>query len=357
MEFRDKVEICISNNASTDNTKEVVTKFKEKYPDLIKYYESEENFGYDNNLLKVVSMAEGKFAWTFSDYSFIVDGGLKEVINFIESIEDRNVGLVGVRQEVYMFDEKNNKKLVLTSLDETKPHTIKLNAKDTIEKASLRGITHVILNTKSIKKIYKENYSLVKMGVGALYMHSWLYYIMFILNKNLKCYILNKVIVSTPFTPYKKIIEDHFILVCDGDIRFYGMLESICRERGEYDFANFFGKIIKDAKRNFLREMVEFKIVDQFEYDSYFGCPQLFSHCLKFVDASLFSISFLIISLTPRSFIRMMAKIYLKIKYGKKAASKWDDIIKPSPIKQKGKIRRPYSSKGWRGEDKLHYKF
>ena len=73
LEFRDKVEICISDNASTDGTKKVITKFKEKYPDLVKYNVNEENLGYDRNLLKVVLMAKGRFAWTFGDYSFIAN--------------------------------------------------------------------------------------------------------------------------------------------------------------------------------------------------------------------------------------------------------------------------------------------
>lgn len=358
LEFRDKVEICISNNASTDNTREVVMRFKEKYPDLIIYNENEKNIGFDKNLLKVIKIAEGRFAWTFGDYSFFAEGGLKEVINFIESIDDENVGLIGLRHESYVLDERNNKILVEMTQDKTKPHIIKLNAKGVIEKGScLRGITFVILNTKLIKKINEENSDLVEMGIGALYMHSWLYYIMFILNKNLECYILNKVISSTPYTPPKTIIEDYFLLTYNGNIRFYGMLESICRERSEYDYANFFSKIKNGTKLGFQGYIGKLKILDQFEYDSYFGCIKLFYHNLKFVDASLFSISFSIISFTPSSFLRMIVKIYLKIKYGKKASSKWNDIIRLTPNNQQGKIRIRYNSKDWRGDDQLRPKY
>lgn len=358
LELRDKVEICISNNASTDNTREIVMRFKEKYPDLIRYNENEKNIGFDKNLLKVVIIAEGRFAWTFGDYSYIVVGGLKEVINFLDSIEDRNVGLVGARQEAYIFDTVNNKKLIVEStVDECEPPIIEMSSEYVIKKAFLRGITHVILNTKLIKKIYQENYDLVRMGFGALYMHAWLYYIMFILNNNLKGHIINKVLVSTPHIPPKTIIEDYFLLTYNGNIRFYGMLESVCRERGEYDFANFFGKIKKGTKLGFQGYIGKLKILDQFEYDSYFGCIKLFYHNLKFVDASLFSISFSIISFTPRSFLRMIVKIYLKIKYGKKAASKWDDIIRLTPNNQQGKIRIRYNSKDWRGDDQLQSKY
>lgn len=362
LEFRDKVEICISSNASTDNTRAIVMKFKEKYPDMIKYYETTRNLGYDNNLLKVVSMAEGRFAWTFSDYSSIVDGGLKEVINFIETIEDKNVGLVGVRQAVYMFDEKDNKKLVLlTTVDINKPHVIEMNARDTAEKAFLRGITHVILNNNIIKKIYKENYNLLDMGVGSIYMHSWLYYIMFILNKNLDCYILNKVIVSTPQRPYKIIIEDYFREVCAGNIKFYGTLASICRERGDHELADIFDRIKDTSKRSSLTTLPLLKVINRFEYISYFGCIQMFSHCLKFKDALLHTLSFSISSITPSRFLKIMIKVYLKLKFGKNAEIEWERIIKPyiisTKVSAKGKTVLPYAGKDWRGDYPLTCKF
>lgn len=342
LEFRDKVEICISNNASTDNTREVVMIFKEKYPDLIRYNENEINIGFDKNVLKVVNIAEGKFAWTFGDYSYIVEGGLKEVINFLESIEYDNVGLVGVRQEGYIFDEINNKKLIVaTTVDKSEPQLMEMNAEEVIKKASLLGITHVILNTKLIKKIYKENYGLLERGVGCLYMHTWLYYIMFILNNNLRGYIINKVVVSTPNVGFGKTIEGHFRLIHHGTTKFFGVLQSICIERGEHDFANYFGNIKKWSKRYFIVDMLIRKSLNRFEYESFFGCLRLFFNNLKFADASLASVSFVIVHLIPSSFIRIMAKIYLKIKYGNKATSKWDYISKPIPISQKGIIRDP----------------
>lgn len=362
LEFRDKVEICVSNNASTDNTRAVVMKFKEKYPDLIKYYESEKNFGYDNNLLKVVSMAEGRFAWTFGSYCFIGDGCLKEVINFIESVKDENVGLVGVRHEAYTLDEKNNKKLVLcyTSVDENEPQIIKLNARNTIEKASFRGIPQVILNNNIIKKIYKENYNLLDMGVGAIYMHSWLYYIMFILNKNIDWYILNTAIISTPYSRYpvyKIIIEDYFRAVCAGNIKFYGTLASICRERGDEEFADIFGRIKDTSKRSFLTTLPLLKAINQFEYISYFGCIRLFFHCLKFKDALLYTLSFLISFITPSHSLKMVIKVYLKMKFGKKAEIEWERIIRPYTISAGGKIISPYMGKDWRGDEELSCKF
>src|SRR4030042_2276184 len=72
LESKEKIEVCISNNASTDNTKKIVMMFKEKYTDLLKYSENKENLGFDRNVLRVVNMAEGEFIWTLSDDDLIV---------------------------------------------------------------------------------------------------------------------------------------------------------------------------------------------------------------------------------------------------------------------------------------------
>ena len=194
------------------------------------------------------------------------------------------------------------------------------------------------------------------MGVGGIYMHAWLYYIMFILNNNLKCHILNKVIVSTPFAPPKHNVDHHFATILNGNIKFYGMLESICIDLDEHGFANFFGKIKKGEKISFQHNMVRLKILDEFNYNSYFGCIKLFFYNLKFKDALLFSISFSIISLIPRPIIKIIAKLYIKKKCGEKATSYWNEITKPTP-KYPGKVIRKYSSEEWMGKDRIQSKF
>ena len=358
LEFRENVEICISDNCSTDNTKEIVIELKEKYPDLIKYGKTEKNLGFDRNLIKVLAMAEGKFAWTFGDYHFINEGGLKEVLDLLDNIQDENVGLVGVRQDVYILDENNNKQVVQTNVDKTRPLMIKLNAKETSEE-SISGFVNVILNTNSIKKMCKKNYNLVKIGIGLIHMHVWLHALTFILNPNMKCYILNKAIVLSYDTRPKLIIEDQFLLYCCGGIKFNGLLESISRDRGEYDFANIYNKHLKRAKLHFIFEMLMIKSVDKFEYYSYAGCIKSFYHCLKFLDASLFSVSFSVISHTPSYFSRIIVKTYLKIRHGEKAESVWKhssgEFFRNPNTTIGSKFK--YKSTEWRGEDRNKDKF
>lgn len=358
LEFRGKVEICISDNCSTDTTKEIVIGLKEKYPDLIKYGKNEKNVGYDRNLLNVLGMADGKFSWTFGDYHFINEGGLKEVIHLLENISDENVGLVGVKQDVYILDDNNNKQVVQTNVDKTRPQIIQLNAMETIEE-SLSGFVNTILDTNSIKKIFKENYNLVEIGIGLVHMHVWLFNLTFILNPNMKCYILNKAIALTYDNRPKIIIEDQFFINCHGGIRFNGLLKSICRDRGQYDFTRIYDKHLKRAKLYFIFDMLMVKSVDKFEFYSFTGCIRSFYHCIRFIDASFFSISFLVISLTPGYFSRMIVKTYLKIRHGEKAESVWNHLSGEYFRNPRTKIgsKFKYKSIEWRGQGNNKDKF
>tara|TARA_B100001093_G_scaffold304651_1_gene290526 strand:+ start:26837 stop:27850 length:1014 start_codon:yes stop_codon:yes gene_type:complete len=58
-------EVCISDNGSNDNTKEIVLKAKKKIK--INYSRNEINLGIPRNFIKVVSMAVGEFVWLIGD--------------------------------------------------------------------------------------------------------------------------------------------------------------------------------------------------------------------------------------------------------------------------------------------------
>ena len=120
--FKGLVQICISNNDSTDNTREIVAKFKEKYPGFIKYNENKKNLGGDKNVLKVIEMCDGDFVWTFGDDDSIIDNGLKTVINFIKNNFREDIGLIVLRVKLYLPDKLTGKKIIYhDTLDRNKP--------------------------------------------------------------------------------------------------------------------------------------------------------------------------------------------------------------------------------------------
>ncbi|MDR3049915.1 MAG: glycosyltransferase [Elusimicrobiota bacterium] len=85
-DIKNKVEICISDNASPDNTKGLIETYIKNYSDIsIVYFRQKENLGVDRNFQTSIEMAHGKFYWGMSDDDIIEPGGIKYILNEIQS--------------------------------------------------------------------------------------------------------------------------------------------------------------------------------------------------------------------------------------------------------------------------------
>ena len=79
-----QVEICISDNASTDGTDELIAKIKENTPVNIIYSRNDTNIGADLNFLRVVELATGDYCWFMGSDDGLAPGSLEQIINEIE---------------------------------------------------------------------------------------------------------------------------------------------------------------------------------------------------------------------------------------------------------------------------------
>lgn len=89
-----QVEVCISDNCSSDGTPQVVGKWEKLLP-VVKS-RNIENFGLDVNFAKVVMMASGKFAWLMGDDDVLEGGAVKRLIASLSSEDARKAGAVYV---------------------------------------------------------------------------------------------------------------------------------------------------------------------------------------------------------------------------------------------------------------------
>jgi abequosyltransferase len=83
-----KVEICVSDNASTDETELVVSRILEKNPIPIIYHRNEKNIGFDRNMLAVIGMARGRYCWFLGSDDIIEPGGISEILKILEKEKD-----------------------------------------------------------------------------------------------------------------------------------------------------------------------------------------------------------------------------------------------------------------------------
>jgi abequosyltransferase len=79
----ERVELIISDNASPDDTPNVVSTFREKGLALT-YSRNETNIGADANFIRCYERARGEYVWIFGDDDIIVPGGLNEVLRLLE---------------------------------------------------------------------------------------------------------------------------------------------------------------------------------------------------------------------------------------------------------------------------------
>lgn len=78
-----EVEVLVSNNASTDETQQVVKKHQLAYPQL-RYSENEENGGPDFNIAKAFELATGKYVWVFSDDDLLLPKALEKLLPLLK---------------------------------------------------------------------------------------------------------------------------------------------------------------------------------------------------------------------------------------------------------------------------------
>ena len=79
----DEIEIFVSDNASTDGTKEYVEDIQ-KENSRLKYYRNTANLGLDGNFLNCFRKAQGKYLWMLSDDDRLMENAVETVLHVIE---------------------------------------------------------------------------------------------------------------------------------------------------------------------------------------------------------------------------------------------------------------------------------
>ena len=97
----EEIEIVISDNASTDQTPEIVRDYQRKYS-FIKYFRNEENLGADRNFDLAVRRSTGEYVWLFSDDDKLKSDAIKKVLEVLKKYP--NIGLIWVNYGIYNED-------------------------------------------------------------------------------------------------------------------------------------------------------------------------------------------------------------------------------------------------------------
>ena len=78
-----RIPIYVSDNASTDNTIEMLSSFKKEIYPLLYFRSNERNLGFDQNLVSAVKMASSKYVWPLGDRRRLLPNSLRRVYNLL----------------------------------------------------------------------------------------------------------------------------------------------------------------------------------------------------------------------------------------------------------------------------------
>lgn len=83
--FCDEVEVVISDNCSTDNTREICTEFTNKYSNIKYFRQPKPTYIADQNFIDVLSLAKGKYLKLSNDTAFLKKDSLEIMLNAIKN--------------------------------------------------------------------------------------------------------------------------------------------------------------------------------------------------------------------------------------------------------------------------------
>ena len=87
--FEDYVEIIVSDNASTDNTPDILQKFAHDFAQIpLRVSRSPENRGPDTNIYNTVQMAHGIFVYIISDDDILLPGAIRKLLCLIKEFPE-----------------------------------------------------------------------------------------------------------------------------------------------------------------------------------------------------------------------------------------------------------------------------
>lgn len=327
-ELEGMVQICISNNCSTDKTREIVANFQKKYPGLINYSENKENLGADRNLFKIIEMSQGDFIWPLGDDDMIVSNGVKKVIDFIGKYCDKNTGLIMLGHKSYIVDKKTGEEVVcFDTIEKDKSQIYKINLKEIIGIRFTNSFMSVLLlNNNFIKKILEEEKDTIKEAIGNYYVHTFLYQLMLLKYPKLEVIRFNEIIITedSNHCRHKPYVEDKFIVFYVAWKKLNNLLL-----HSKYTGEQYKETIVsqqKELRKSIIKEVGIMRVFGMFNYFSYFNCIKLFFQEAEFFDALLFSVLFVVFSVSPPLILRESYKAFIRIKHKENWQKIWLNI-------------------------------
>lgn len=103
-----QVEIVVCDNASTDDTAQVVERLGAAHPGLcLRFHQQPENLGPDANIYQAVKLAGGEFVYILSDDDVLLPGAVAKLLDLIREYPDADALTLNIRSFTVRSDEES----------------------------------------------------------------------------------------------------------------------------------------------------------------------------------------------------------------------------------------------------------
>lgn len=173
------IEIVVSDNASTDNTKKLIESFRDIFPNIT-YFCWDKNMGADKNYLKTIEIASGEYCWFMGSDDTIKENSLEVILNNINLF---NADIFLCNRTECNFDMKpiRNRKWLSEKYTENTIFKTQ-DLEEYFNNALSIGAVFSYLSSIIVKKESWESIDNKDLFVGTAYSH--VYVLMSILIKN-----------------------------------------------------------------------------------------------------------------------------------------------------------------------------
>ena len=112
-EVFNRLEICISDNASTDDTNMVANDFVIRYPKNVRYKVNDKNYGPVYNAFEVLRIAKGEYLWCIGDDDVLIDGAIVYLLKMLMQLKND----VDIKVIFAKYNSKVKDKVVFKAFD------------------------------------------------------------------------------------------------------------------------------------------------------------------------------------------------------------------------------------------------
>lgn len=105
--YKENVRIVVSDNASSDNTREVVEYYVNSFPEIVSYVRNDNNIGVQQNFSRCVELSNSKYVFLMGDDDIVCPNFLSIIMPYLT--EDTEYGIIHWGRLVGDADCNNNK--------------------------------------------------------------------------------------------------------------------------------------------------------------------------------------------------------------------------------------------------------